>query len=936
MPAVTLPTRSFEATARTVQQLQVEPRLVVVMERKEGRKDRFFIVTRGKARSSHKGASKGSIGWLEAETPRGELVCQLYGSSGSCKGAGVVKCEDTYPLSRHQAQLLLFVLPPHKRLELLCNPQLFAAICDLAQDDLVMVKHKRGLQPGLVKNLMKIGRRENPSDLLMLGFEVELLDTDQKSSPKKQAPLPLVSAGDIIQVLPNYTPKPQNFSTERERPRDGDRPSEGISTRAISRIHSLPNLRSRSRQVGGGPQKVGRVPALQSPLEVGSMVEVEVEAEGGVTVYGVMRWMGVPEEHTDDWAGLELDYEVSGCTDGTFRGQRYFTCEGNRALFVPLGACRPDGRFQSQPAVEVPPQYCDKPSDISVEEEAEDAPPIPESEALSLLEGRMKGIQGHYNSCYLDATLFSLFSSSMTLDNLCHCTADTGGELLHILRKRIINRLRRQGFVPAEGVMSFRKQLGCNSFMTEEKDPEEFITLLLQQVLHVEPLLKIRSGSKTTQDAYTFQIILEKEQMGPLPTVQQLLESSFLSCDLKFEEVPACLMVQMPRFGKGYKMFPQILPSTELDITDLLHNATRECFLCGRRAEVECVGCLRDRKLQPGRIKQYCITCSTQVHSHPLRQDHTPRKLAVPADLPVGDPTPRQVLELFAVLCINTSHYVSFVKFGPAPRSWLFFDSMADRCGDDQNGYSVPEVKACPEVGDFLSRPEEDLAIDHSNTGDLVKRLLQDSYMCLYQRLPAQRVVPNHQTSPAQITMPNHQTSPAQITIPNRQTSPAQITIPNRQTSPAQITIPNHQTSPAQITIPNHQTSPAQITIPNRLTSPAQITLPDHQMLPSQVAKPNCQITPAQITMPNHKASSAKVTLPNHQMAPSQVTMPNRRTSPAQITMSNHQTSPAQITVPNYQTLPAKMTLPDHQIAPSQMTIPNCQTSPAQITLQSV
>ncbi|KAJ8361297.1 hypothetical protein SKAU_G00178220 [Synaphobranchus kaupii] len=656
MPAVTQPTWSLsaEANARTVQQVQVEPRLGVQMERKEEQKDRFFIVTRGKARSSHKGASKGCIGRVDTETPRGELVCQLFGSSGSCKGGGVVKREDAYPLSRHQAQLLLFVLPAQKRLELLCNPQLFGAICDLAQDDLVMVKHKRGLQPGLVKNLMQIGRRENPSDLLMLGFEVELLDTDQKSSPKKQPPLPLVSAGDIIQ---------KGLRSSSSTPT-------GISTRAISRIRSLPNLRSRSGQVGGSSQKVSRAPALHSPLEVGSMVEVEAEAEGegGVTVYGVMRWMGVPEEQTDDWAGLELDYEVSGCTDGTFGGQRYFICKGNRALFVPLSACRADRRFQSLPAEEVRPQYYELPPDLPLDEEGvEDAPPIPESEALSLLEGRMKGIQGHYNSCYLDATLFSLFSSSMTLDSLCQCTADTGGELLHILRKRIINRLRRQGFVPAEGVMSFRKQLGCNSFMTEEKDPEEFITLLLQRVLHVEPLLKIRSGSEMTQDAYTFQIILDREQMGPIPTVQQLLDSSFLSCDLKFEEVPACLMVQMPRFGKGYKMFPWILPSTELDITDLLHNAPRECFLCGRRAELECVGCLRDRKLQPGRIKQYCVTCSTQVHSHPLRQDHAPRKLAVPADVPAGDPTPRQVLELFAVLCINTSHYVSFVKFGPAP-----------------------------------------------------------------------------------------------------------------------------------------------------------------------------------------------------------------------------------------------------------------------------
>lgn len=38
-------------------------------------------------------------------------------------------------------------------------------------------------------------------------------------------------------------------------------------------------------------------------------------------------------------------------------------------------------------------------------------------------------------------------------------------------------------------------------------------------------------------------------------------------------------------------------------------------------------------------------------------------------------------MQLFAVLCIQTSHYVSFVKYGADPHSWIFFDSMADRFG---------------------------------------------------------------------------------------------------------------------------------------------------------------------------------------------------------------------------------------------------------------
>lgn len=250
----------------------------------------------------------------------------------------------------------------------------------------------------------------------------------------------------------------------------------------------------------------------------------------------------------------------------------------------------------------------------------------------------------------------------------------------------------------------------------------------------MEPLLKLRSSREMSQEAYTFQIILEKEQVGHVPTVQQLLETSFLSCDLKLEKIPTCLMVQMPRFGKKYKMFPHIIPSTELDITDLLFNSPRECFVCGRLAEFECPQCLPDRKLQPGKIKQYCTTCKTQVHTHPSRRGHCPRGLAVPAEVLPDAIVPRHMMQLFAILCIHTSHYVSFVKYGPGVQSWLFFDSMADRCGDDQTGYNIPEIRACPEVGDFLSQSDEELArAIPSQTSELVRRLLCDSYMCLYQ-----------------------------------------------------------------------------------------------------------------------------------------------------------------------------------------------------------
>jgi len=42
---------------------------------------------------------------------------------------------------------------------------------------------------------------------------------------------------------------------------------------------------------------------------------------------------------------LFQEYDVKGCSDGTCGGQRYFTCKGGRALFVPAKKCKPDGRF---------------------------------------------------------------------------------------------------------------------------------------------------------------------------------------------------------------------------------------------------------------------------------------------------------------------------------------------------------------------------------------------------------------------------------------------------------------------------------------------------------------------------------------------------------------------------------------------------------------
>ncbi|KAM9493124.1 ubiquitin carboxyl-terminal hydrolase CYLD isoform 1-T2 [Clarias gariepinus] len=485
-------------------------------------------------------------------------------------------------------------------------------------------------------------------------------------------------------------------------------------------------------------------PKAQPGLEVGSLVEVKENPP----LCGVIRWVGLPPGLTEPLAGLELEEECVGCTDGTFKGTRYFTCPPKKALFVKLKCCRPDSRFPSQHHSPNPIERCNSIAFGGYLSEVvnENTPPRSETDGLDVMVGKKKGIQGHYNSCYLDSTLFCLFSFSSVLDTvLLRPKSKTDVEYYletqELLRTEIVNPLRIHGYVCATKIMKLRRILekveAASGFTSEEKDPEEFLNILFHHILRVDPLLKLRSAGQKVQDCYFYQIFMDKKDKVLVPTSQQLLEWSFINSDLKFAEAPSCLIIQMPRFGKDFKMYNKIFPSLELDITDLLEDTPRECRICGGLALYECRECYEDSDITAGKIKQFCEKCNTQVHLHPRRKNHRYSKLSLPKELQEGTwrqaSFPRQQMELFAVLCIETSHYVAFVKYGTAPSSWLFFDSMADRDGG-QNGFNIPQVSPCPEVGAYLKMtPEELHALDPKNIQGYARRLLCDAYMCMYQ-----------------------------------------------------------------------------------------------------------------------------------------------------------------------------------------------------------
>ncbi|KAF7266391.1 hypothetical protein GWI33_020268, partial [Rhynchophorus ferrugineus] len=502
--------------------------------------------------------------------------------------------------------------------------------------------------------------------------------------------------------------------------------------------------------VNDKPKYRDPVPGTTNDLVVGSLVEVETDVTNE-PLYGVIRWMGVDTEANFTLVGIELDEEASylplTLTDGVHNNERLFTCPNERAFFVPLERCHKDSRFQDGTPTPVyqaaDPEMCDCPRIPGA------VAPLcmPTEEDVEAVCGKLRGIQGHNNSCYLDVTLFSMFTYTAVFDGLLFRPKNENDiadyeEVQRVLREEIVNPLRKNLFVSADNVMKLRKLLdrlsSVSGLTSEEKDPEEFLNSLLAQILKAEPFLKLNSG----QEAFHYQLFVEKDADLTLPTVQQLFEQSFLTSDIKLKEVPSCLIVQMPRFGKNYKMYPRILPSQLLDVTDVIEGSPRQCIVCGKLANWECRECFSDCASQAGlESTAYCSSCLRTAHKHERRQRHKPRELVVNADFLTMEEhcrPPRLFMELFAVICIETSHYVTFVKCGVGHAApWCFFDSMADRKGE-KNGYNIPEMVACSDISKWLAderlcrQLHEEFPSDR-HLPEHARRLLCDAYICMYQ-----------------------------------------------------------------------------------------------------------------------------------------------------------------------------------------------------------
>lgn len=181
-------------------------------------------------------------------------------------------------------------------------------------------------------------------------------------------------------------------------------------------------------------------------LGIGSVVRINPEK-----MYGVIKWIGTDSSRQNTKVGVELEeaIEVNSAllSDGMLNGKRfvcfhilfsilenklcrYFKCQEKRAIFVDPSKCFPDERFDEvvRPSKK---HNNDRSFDMEVDPSRMfghiDCPIIKGSvvplkyfdlEELEVICGEFKGIQGHHNSCYLDATLFAMFTFTSVFDSL--------------------------------------------------------------------------------------------------------------------------------------------------------------------------------------------------------------------------------------------------------------------------------------------------------------------------------------------------------------------------------------------------------------------------------------------------------------------------------------------------------------------------------------
>lgn len=193
-------------------------------------------------------------------------------------------------------------------------------------------------------------------------------------------------------------------------------------------------------------------------------------------------------------------------------------------------------------------------------------------------------------------------------------------------------------------------------------------------------------------------------------TIGNIFRNSLKEVGVKLATIPPFLILTTPRHGRAEHYYPYIIPDRQITLDqDILQLVCIECQKTNGDPEQSqgfyfCQECYRER---PPTISTenivicYCGACLRKLHAitpYQERVDHQPKRMK---DV-------RYKMNLSAVLCIETSHYVAFVKCRNQDQhqqdEWLFFDSMSDRV----NEKNIPCVSRAPNFNRWIDEASED------------------------------------------------------------------------------------------------------------------------------------------------------------------------------------------------------------------------------------
>ena len=168
-----------------------------------------------------------------------------------------------------------------------------------------------------------------------------------------------------------------------------------------------------------------------------------------------------------------------------------------------------------------------------------------------------------------------------------------------------------------------------------------------------------------------------------------IFRNSLAEIPAKLASIPPFLILIAPRHKRSERSYRYIVPDRQIVLDNNLMQVV--CYQCSKTNHQQdtgndfffCNQCCSSPPPSPisdATIDCLCRSCLTKKHDilpkHDLR-GHNIKRIN----------NGRLKLDLFAVLCIETSHYVAFVKCHKRyyQDEWIFFDSMSACVYTDQN-----------------------------------------------------------------------------------------------------------------------------------------------------------------------------------------------------------------------------------------------------------